>query len=100
MVALTRDEIKRNEDSIRAIPKDVLPKGDARDVLIKLAHIGCEVYGYRAGPEESGVWNIWCDQLAMLRPDKNGRNTVAEWLEHWDEWLKQIWPQPKEPEVP
>lgn len=66
-------ERAENAASIAAIPATDLPRGEARDALLRLARAGADVYAYQ--PVASG-WRIAMGQLyASWEP----RMTPAEW---------------------
>lgn len=51
-------EIRANVKSIKAVPKELLPDGLARDELLRRARAGEDVYCYNAGPPPV-TWNVW-----------------------------------------
>ena len=85
-------ERERNALSVFDVPPDVLPDGIAQLLLLGLIAAGRDVYCYHAGPDDGGVFNVWLQPLADVRPDHDGRVPVAVWLAHWPELLREFYP--------
>jgi hypothetical protein len=71
-------DLEHDLKSIGRIPEQLLT-GLARETLIVLAHRG-QVYAYQpAGKERSDFWNLWIDELAKRRFEREGRVPLTEW---------------------
>lgn len=87
----TPEEAAENVQSVRRVPRSMLPDGPARDALLALAAAGRDCYCYASGGETSGTWCVWLGDLAdARRPERNGRVPLIEWGARWRELLVEM----------
>ncbi len=82
-------EIEEHLDSIDHVPPEILPDGLARSALRVLVAAGRDAYCYCSGGEMYGTWVVWLGGLADVRPDHDGRVTIAEWVTNWRDLLAE-----------
>jgi hypothetical protein len=72
------DDLAHDLESINRIPERLL-SGLARETLVVLAHRG-QVYAYQpVGSKGTDFWNLWIDELAERRFEREGRVPLTEW---------------------
>jgi hypothetical protein len=92
-LSCSAEEIEEHLQSIDRVPPAILPADSvARSALVMLAAAGRDVYAYASGGETYGTWVAWLGDLADVRPDHDGRVTLAEWVTSWRTLLDSMLP--------
>lgn len=85
-------EAAENTESVRRVPRSVLPVGPARDALVRLATSGRDCSCYASGGEILGIWCVWLGDLAEARryTGRDGRVPLSEWATRWRELVTEM----------